>query len=153
MSNECVLCGREMHRSTKPYWIIDPETLYVRGLAHKGCRDELKYGTVEYYLTKPVEGWTPGEPVESPSRAFIEFAAKMIRYKLSLPQWETDVDFKVLMLLWETFKASSVEELLELPKTKRYFDWWQDPKHRNPMPDDEVAEVKRRLRENLGEAS
>jgi len=153
MSNECVLCDREMHRSTKPYWIIDPEALDVRGLAHKGCRDELEHGTVEYCLTKPVEYWTPGEPSAPPSRAHIEFAAKMIRYRLSLPQWETDVDFKVIMMAYRTYETTNIEELLELPKTKKYFDWWCSPKHSNPMTEEELEELKRRLRENLGEDS
>ncbi len=150
MSNECVLCGREMHRSTKPYWIIDPETLDIRGLAHKGCRDKMDYLTVEYRLAAPVEYWSPEGPIDPSSREFIEFAAKMIKYRFSLPQWETDVDFKIIMLSGMTYKAANIDEFLELPRTKKYFDWWCNPKHSKPTTEEELEELKRRLRENLG---
>ena len=77
----------------------------------------------------------------------------MIRFQHSLPQWETDVDFKVLMLAGRTYEAVNLEEFLELPRIKELFDWWGNPKHRDPMPPEDLEEIKRRLRENLGETS
>ena len=151
----CVLCSEKMHTGTHPYWIIDPESLEVRGIAHKGCRDKLDYRTVEYSLTTPVKLWGARPPLsdlvsDPPSREMIEFAARMIRYRLSLPQWEKDVDFKIILLAYKTYQATNIEELLELPKIKELFAWWGDSMHRNPMTDEELEEVKRRLRENLG---
>lgn len=149
----CILCGKRMRGSTIPYWIIDPESLEVKGIAHKTCRDKLDEASRS--MTTHVGFWRASGPPLSdpPSREIIEFTARMIRYRKSLPKWETDVDFKVIMLMFETFKASNVEEFLELPKMKKFFDWWCNPEQRNPMPKQELEEIKRRLRENLGETS
>ena len=71
----CVICDRKMVLRTKPYWIIDPETLEVKGLAHKGCRDKMNYKTVAFRLTEPEKRWLPGGPVVGPpSRELIAFA-------------------------------------------------------------------------------
>lgn len=149
----CVLCERPMGAVTQPFWIIDSETLEVKGLAHKGCRDKIDYRTVAYFLTTPVSLWGPGPIGDPPSRELIEFASRMIKFRLPLHKWETNVDFKVFMLAGMTYRATNIEEFLELPKTKELFDWWCSPEHSDPMTQEEVEEVKKRLRENLGEAS
>lgn len=147
----CVLCEKKMGATTIPYWIIDPDSLEVTGLAHKGCRDKMDYQTVAWRLTISVDIWIPGGQVSAPpSRELIEFAAKMIRYRLSLPDWGNDIDFKVLMMAGREYLATNIEEFLGLPSTKEYFDWWCNPKQSSPMTQEEVKEVKKRLRENLG---
>lgn len=142
-----------MHRNTHPYWIIDPETLNIKGIAHKTCRDYLDYQTVEHRLTTPVGVWQPDLVSDPPSRDLIEFAVRMIKYRFSLPrarsQWMDPIDFRILILTSMIFEASNVEEFLELPKVKKLFDWWGSPENRDPLSREYLEEIKKRLRENL----
>ena len=145
----CILCEREMHTNTKPFWVIDPISLEVKGLAHKSCRDKLR--GLDYEFTTGVAFWAKGGPVSRPpSPEVIEFTARMIRYRTRLPQWETDVDFKVLILLYQAFEATNVEEFLAGKQRQELFAWWTDGRNEGHMTSEDLEEVKRRLRENLG---
>lgn len=145
----CVLCGRKMGAQTKPFWIIDPETLEVRGLAHSTCRDrKLDYDLGRQFSTRPAFWGHRGPVADPPAPGIIEFSAKMIRMGNSLPRWSTNLDFKVVILLGYTFKYFSVDELLSDPKIVEMFDWWANPDNQD-MSQEDIDEIKRRLREGL----
>jgi hypothetical protein len=137
----CVLCGKPMHHATKPYWIIDPVSLKVRGKAHTGCRDKLGSSYAIQFSLRATG--------DAPSREVIAFTKKMIDARASLPPWETEKEFKVMLLLVSyKFEVSSVEELFANPSVMKTIEWWKSPKGHGYSQED-VDEVKNRLKELL----
>ncbi len=149
---QCILCDNPMHAGTKPYWIIDPETLEVLGISHSTCRGKLKMPDMRLEFSTRVGFWGPKGPVSAPpSREVIEFSSKMIRFRTSLPQWETNQDFRLRILLGYAFtKATSVTEFFALSEIQRMVKWWQNPKNKaKNLSDEELDELKGRFKEGL----
>ena len=129
-----------MHHQTRPYWIIDSVSLEVLGRAHTTCR--YKLSPYEHLFTSRAAG-------EAPSKEVIAFTKKMIDVREGLPRWETDKDFKVMLLLVSyKFEVSNVDELLNLPEVKKQFEWWGSPQGHYYTKED-LDDIKNRIRELL----
>ena len=144
-SLNCVLCGRPLTIQAKPYWVIDPNTLEIKGLAHSTCRNKLRWTSIENDFTVAAEGLY----AKPPSLSVIEFSAKMIQYRKSLPNWEIHEDLLIVILLGQTFEASNVEEFLTSPRRKELFDWWTSPENQDRISNEALEQIKTRLREAL----
>lgn len=140
VSEVCVLCGRTMRMGqTKPYWIVDPESLEVLGKSHKGCRDRFNYRELKYRLSLPVKG-------DPPSMEHRVFAKRMILLYFAQPPWEKQTELCRLLTLGQfMYEATNVEELLE--RSSKLMNWWS--REGGTITMSELEDLKTWLRDNL----
>ena len=139
---KCVLCDREMHGSTKPWYIIDPKTGEVRGKAHSTCRYKISDGARLFTVVAAKYSENP------PSAEKIQFALmcgpliteqRESRSRLSL--------YKTILLDEAMFKISNLEELFSMKRVQELLEWWVNGSKIISADDREA--IKDYLKENL----
>ena len=115
--SECVLCNKQMGKSTRALHVIDWDNLTILGQAHTGCVRK-KVGDIRYF------------PLDLPSLERLQYAKRLRRVIEAFNNknkghiWDK-YDFHKYMLANEVlFKISSNEEFLNYPRVLKLTDWW-----------------------------